>query len=98
VLENNNLAVPAVGAPAGNWGSGILLPGVYADLVEGNVIVGNAKNGVLGLEYPNPFPPTLDTIFFQIAGNKVANNVFAHNGYNPSFKASQFPGDVMFTG
>ncbi len=98
VLENNNLTVPAVGAPAGNWGSGILLPGVYADLVEGNIIAGNANNGVLGLEYPNPFPPTLETIFFQIAGNKVANNVFIHNGYNPTYKGSQFPGDVMFTG
>lgn len=98
VLENNNLTVPAVGAPAGNWGSGILLPGDYADLVEGNVIAGNANNGVLGLEYPNPFPPTLETIFFQIAGNKVAGNVFAHNGYNPTYTGSAFTGDVMFTG
>jgi hypothetical protein len=98
VLENNNLSVPAVGAPAGNWGSGILLPGDYADLVEGNVIVGNANNGVLALEYPNPFPPTAETIFFQIAGNKVAGNLFLHNGYNPTYKGSQFAGDVMFTG
>jgi len=98
VVDNNNLSAPAVGGPAGSWGSGILLPGDYADLIEGNVIVGNANNGVLGLEYPNPFPPTLETIFFQVAGNKVANNVFVHNGYNPTYAGSQFAKDVMFTG
>jgi hypothetical protein len=98
VQENNNLDVPAVGAPAGNWGTGILLPGDYADLIERNVITGNTNNGVLGLEYPNPFPPTPATIFFQVAGNKVADNVFAHNGRNPTYKGSAFPGDVMFTG
>jgi hypothetical protein len=98
VLENNNLKVPAVGAPAGSWGSGVLLPGDYADLIEGNLIAGNANDGVLGLEYPNPFPPTEKTIFFQVAGNKVAGNLFIHNGYNPTYKGSQFPGDVMFTG
>jgi hypothetical protein len=98
VLENSNLNVPAVGAPAGNWGTGVLLPGDYADLIEENVIEGNANNGVLGLEYPNPFPPQMDTIYFMVAGNKVANNYFAHNGENPTYAGSQFPGDVMFTG
>jgi hypothetical protein len=98
VLDNNNLSAPAVGAPAGSWGSGILLPGDYADLIEGNVIVGNINDGLLGLEYPNPFPPTPETLFFQVAGNKVANNVFFHNGYNPTYAGSPFAKDVMFTG
>ena len=72
IVENNNLTVPANGIPAGTWGSGVELPGDYADLVEGNTITDNATNGVLGFEYPNPFPPEADTIFFQLAGNRSA--------------------------
>jgi hypothetical protein len=98
VLDNSNLNVPAVGAPAGNWGTGVLLPGDYADLIEENVIEGNANNGVAGLEYPNPFPPEEDTIWFMLAGNKIANNTFAHNGENPKYAGSQFVGDIMLTG
>ena len=58
VTENNNLEVPAnpstEGAP---WGVGVELPGDSADLIENNVITKNVNNGVLGFEYPNPFPP-----------------------------------------
>ena len=55
-----------------------MLPGDYADLVEGNVITKNVNNGVLGFEYPNPFPPENGsevTIFFQLAGNRISSNV-----------------------
>ena len=52
---------------------GVELPGDYADLVESNTITNNANNGVLGFEYPNPFTAGIkDTIFFQLAGNKIA--------------------------
>jgi hypothetical protein len=70
---------------------GVILPGTYADLVEQNVIAGNANNGVFGIEVPTPFlPPTFEfesngkkekSIFFQLAGNRVSNNLFFHNGY-----------------
>jgi hypothetical protein len=98
VIDNGNLNVPAVGAPAGNWGTGVLLPGDYADLIEENEIEGNPNNGVLGLEYPNPFPPTPETIWFMLAGNKIANNTFAHNGENKTYAGSPFVGDITLTG
>jgi hypothetical protein len=95
ISENNNLTVPAnTSAAAAPWGTGIELPGDYADLIENNQIDGNPTNGVLAFEYPNPFPPEADTIYFQLAGNKIANNVFAGNGY----AAGKFAGDAMLTG
>jgi len=82
VEENNDLSLPAnSSAAAAPWGVGIELPGVYGDLVEHNEIKNNPTNGVLGFEYPNPFPPQEDTIYFQFQGNKVANNTFSNNGY-----------------
>ncbi|HME01488.1 MAG TPA: hypothetical protein VKG38_00475 [Solirubrobacteraceae bacterium] len=98
ITENNNLSVPALGNPSGSWGSGVLLTGDYADLIQGNVISDNANDGVLGLEYPNPFPPGPETIFFQLAGNRISNNVLLHNGFNPTYSGSPFAGDVMLTG
>ncbi len=95
ITENDNLSAP--GNPSTNaapWGVGVLLPGDYADLLEGNTITNNPNNGVLGFEYPNPFPPTAQTIYFQLAGNKIANNTFTNNGYT---KAS-YAGDVTLQG
>ena len=72
-------------------------PGDYADLIEGNVITGNPTDGVLGFEYPNPFTPENGfegTIFFQLAGNRISNNVFAHNGY----RGGAFTGDLTLAG
>ncbi len=57
---------------------------------------------MLGFEYPNPFPPREcnakkskktkkkaslhQTIYFQLAGNKIANNTFENNGTHGSNK------------
>jgi len=93
ITENNNLTVPVNGTTArAGLGAGVILPGDYADLVEKNVISNNSNDGVFGIEYPNPFtPPGFEgTIFFQLAGNRISNNVFLHNGYH----GGPFTGDV----
>jgi hypothetical protein len=95
IASNNNLTVPVNGSTAiAPWGAGVELPGDYADLVENNVIANNANNGVLGFEYPNPFPPRAGTIFFQFAGNRISSNVFVYNGY----RGGAFAGDVSLMG
>ena len=55
-------------------------PGDYADLVQNNTIRNNVNFGVLAFENPNPFPPTSSTIYFQVSGNRFANNTFRNNG------------------
>jgi hypothetical protein len=95
VTENGNLTVPSNGSTEiAPWGVGVLLAGTYADLVEGNTITGNPTDGVLGFEYPNPFPINEETIFFQLAGNKIANNTFSGNGS----AGGEFAGDVLLQG
>ncbi|HEV3283999.1 MAG TPA: hypothetical protein VG010_07320 [Solirubrobacteraceae bacterium] len=95
VEENNNLAAPDnPSTEKSPWGAGIELPGDYADLVESNTIKNNVNNGVLAFEYPNPFPPTNKTIFFQVAANKVAGNTFSGNGTS----GGKFAGDVLLAG
>jgi len=94
ITENNNSTVPVNETTArASFGNGIILPATYADLIEKNVIVNNEKTGLFGLEYPVPFTPEngfAGTIWFQLAGNKISNNVFVHNGYH----GSPFNGDV----
>jgi hypothetical protein len=95
VTDNDNLTVPTNGSTEiAPWGVGVELPGDYADQVEANVIAGNPNDGVLGFEYPNPFPPQSDTLFFQLAGNRIAANLFLNNGYNPNWSATGFAGDL----
>jgi hypothetical protein len=95
ISENNNLTTPSNGSTEiAPWGAGVELPGDYADLVEGNTITGNPTDGVLGFEFPNPFPPEAETIFFQLAGNKIANNTFSGNGS----AGGVFAGDVLLQG
>lgn len=98
ITENNNLTAPVNGSTGvAPWGAGVELPGDYADLIEGNVITNNPTNGVLGFEYPNPFTPENGfegTLFFQLAGNRISNNVFAHNGS----KGGPFTGDLTLAG
>jgi hypothetical protein len=94
ITENNNLTVPVNESTArAGFGTGVILPGDYADLVEQNLISNNANDGVFGIEFPNPFtPPTFEgTIFFQLAGNRISKNEFEHNGYRGG---SPFTGDV----
>jgi hypothetical protein len=95
VTENDNLSAP-INASTGPapWGVGIELPGDYADLVEKNTISNNPNNGVLGFEYPNPFPPTESTIYFALAGNRISDNTFLNNGYS----GASFASDVTLQG
>jgi hypothetical protein len=98
ITENNNLTVPVNGSTApAPWGTGVVLPGDYADQVSGNVITNNENNGVLGFEFANPFnPPNFEgTLFFQLAGNKISENTFSHNGYRGG---SEFMGDIALMG
>jgi len=96
VEDNSNLTAPTNGSTeVAPWGVGIELPGDYAVLVEGNFVAGNPNNGVLGFEYPNPFPPEPQTIFFQFSGNRISNNAFSGNGYNqPGGASSIYTGDL----
>jgi len=95
VEENSNLTTPDNSSTAPSpWGAGIELPGVYADLIENNLIKNNPSDGILGFEYPNPFPPQENTIYFQFAGNKISNNTFEGNGS----LHEGYAGDVMLQG
>jgi hypothetical protein len=95
ITENSDLTAPAnTSAAAAPWGAGVELPGDYGDLVEHNVITDNPSNGVLAFEYPNPYPAEADTIYFQNAGNEVADNTFSGNGY----LGGAYSGDVAFEG
>ncbi|HMD56561.1 MAG TPA: hypothetical protein VKG82_03710 [Solirubrobacteraceae bacterium] len=92
VEQNSNLTVPVNGSTGiAPWGVGIELPGDYAVLTEKNVVTGNPNDGVLGFEYPNPFPIEPNTIDFQVSGNRISENQFANNGYNPSPELSGLP-------
>jgi hypothetical protein len=99
ITENNNLTVPVNESTArAGFGTGVILPGDYADLIEHNVISKNTNDGVFGIEFPNPFtpppffnPPFQGTIFFQLAGNKISNNQFVRNGHS---HGGPFTGDV----
>jgi len=97
VEENNNKSTPADSGTAGPWGVGVELGGVYGDLVEHNTITGNNSDGVLGFEYPNPYPPTEQTIYFALAGNKISDNVFSGNGIGGG-AGGTFAGDIMLFG
>jgi hypothetical protein len=99
ITENNNLTVPVNESTArAGFGTGVILPGDYADLIEHNVISKNTNDGVFGIEFPNPFtpppffnPPFQGTIFFQLAGNEISNNQFLRNGHP---HGGPFTGDV----
>ena len=108
VEDNNNLEAPAnPSTEKAPWGVGVELPGDMGDLVEKNTIVNNVNNGLLGFEYPNPFPPNITctkeleekglctrTIYFQLAGNKIVNNTFVGNGTS----GKEFASDITLQG
>jgi hypothetical protein len=56
------------------WGVGLFAFGAYGDLFIDNTITGNRNFGILAVENPFPFPPTANTIFFQLQGNRFQNN------------------------
>jgi hypothetical protein len=88
ITENNNLTVPVNSSTArAAYGTGIILAGDYADLIEGNSITNNANTGVFGIEF-GFWEPSFS--FFQLAGNRISGNAFAHNGYH----GGPFTGDV----
>jgi hypothetical protein len=81
VINNGNWSAPANSTTAGvPWGFGFALLGAYADLIDSNTITGNPSAGILGIENPDPFPPTSTTLYFQLAGNQISNNMFSGNG------------------
>ena len=81
IADNGNIHAPADSdAQEGPWGVGIELPGTYADLIENNKITGNPNFGLLGFEFPDPFPPKTKSIDFQLSGNRVSGNRFSNNG------------------
>jgi hypothetical protein len=95
ITENNNLNAPDDNSTGkAPWGAGVELPGDYADLIEHNTITDNPSDGVLAFEYPNPFPPTKQTIYFQLSGNKIADNEFSGNGG----LGGPYSGDVAMEG
>jgi hypothetical protein len=95
VANNDNFSTPANSTTASiPWGNGFILIGTYADLILRNQIVGNPSSGLLGLENPDPFPPTMSTVYFQLAGNRITGNTFSANGTNPDPNA----GDITMLG
>jgi len=95
VTENSNLTVPATTATIKSpYGAGIELPGTYAMDVEENTITKNPTDGILAFEYPNPYPPTEKTIYFELAGNRFAKNTFAENGG----AGGTYAGDIFMQG
>jgi len=95
VTENNNLEAPAnPSTEVAPWGVGVELPGVMADEIRENTITKNVNNGVLGFEYPNPYPPQASTIYFQLSGNKIVKNTFEENGTN----GNEYNSDITLQG
>jgi hypothetical protein len=95
VLNNGNFTAPANSTTGAiPWGNGFVLLGTYADLVDSNTISGNPSSGILGIENPDPFPPTMNTIYFQLSGNKISNNKFSGNATNPDPNAA----DIVLAG
>lgn len=81
IANNGNIQAPADSdVQTAPWGVGIELPGTYADLITNNTITGNPNFGFLGLEFPDPFPPQNNTIYFQLSGNRISGNRFSNNG------------------
>jgi hypothetical protein len=70
------------------------LAGDYAYDLEHNTITKNPTDGILAHEYPNPYPPTEKTIYFEDAGNRFADNTFSENGY----AGGAFAGDLFLEG
>ncbi len=79
----NNLQTAPANSSTGSlpWGTGIELVGTYGDLISANHVSGNRNFGIVGFENPVPFPPTADTIYFQLSGNRIDQNLAFGAGY-----------------
>jgi hypothetical protein len=98
VANNSNFGTPANSTTASiPWGNGFILIGTYADLIEKNDIHGNPSSGLLGLENPDPFPPTPSTVYFQLSGNKIYRNAFSSNGVG-NLDPNPGAGDITLAG
>ena len=95
VSNNGNFTTPSDSTTASvPWGNGFALLGTYADVLDSNTITNNPSAGILGVENPDPYPPTSQTIFFQLAGNQIINNMLSGNGTNPNANAA----DILLVG
>jgi hypothetical protein len=83
LVLNNNLQNGPANSSTGSlvWGTGIELVGTYGDLVYKNTVKGNRNFGILGHENPVPHPPTAETLYFQLAGNRIDSNVVSGGSY-----------------
>jgi len=83
VVSSNNLRTAPADSEVGSlpWGAGILLVGDYGDLVAANTVMGNRNLGIAGFENPVPFPPTPETIYFQLSGNRISGNTVGGSGF-----------------
>ncbi len=96
IEDNDNLTTPANSTAASiPFGNGVILIGTYADMIRDNIIRNNPSSGLLGVENPDPFPPTAQTVYFQLAGNKVFRNTFSNNGFGSTDPNA---GDVTLVG
>jgi hypothetical protein len=95
VTNNGNFTTPSDSTTGSvPWGNGFVLVGTYADVVDSNTITNNPSTGVLALENPDPYPPTSQTVYFQLAGNKISNNTFSGNATNSDPNAA----DIVLAG
>jgi len=82
-VYNNNLTNGPANSTTGSlpWGTGIELVATYGDLITANHVSSNRNFGIVGFENPVPFPPTPDTIYFQLSGNRIEQNLAFGAGY-----------------
>src|SRR5262249_17489719 len=95
VKNNDNFTAPATSTSKQlQGGNGIVLAGNSAELVDSNMITGNPSAGIMAFENPDPFPPTQDTVYFQLSGNRISNNTFSGNATNSDANAA----DIVMLG
>ena len=109
ITENNNLEAPAnPSTEVAPWGVGVELPGVMADEVDRKHDHEQRQQRRARLRVPEPVPAAearkqrseekgvcTKTIYFQLAGNKIANNTFENNGTHGS---NEYNSDITLQG
>jgi hypothetical protein len=59
-------------------------------VIANNVVSGNRNFGILAHEYPDPFPPTASTVYFQSAGNRISANIVRGSRYDIALEGGLF--------